>query len=303
MEPEIHPNRQRPTRREFAKILMSGAAAVTVLYSFKFAFEYLGKARSEFRSDVDYKALNRLFGIGDSKSAALVPAADHPFEPPPDNFIGYPIDYHCCGTYATMISLASNVPVRAVNGEPKITRDDSVVLFGSQISNKLTRDILGNPDRDEPKLKITHKERWATTLWWNLFSPKGTGDYVAQEYGKPWREENFIIGGNAGETYQVRSQHPVAEDFLLVTSLPRFSSDSRRIRIFAGAHGAGQMATNLLLASPSDSLLKKLEEKTERQPYYQALFHVVVKRDQNGDVYADAIDDLIDAKPLDVTFL
>ena len=72
------------------------------------------------------------------------------------------------------------------------------------------------------------------------------------------------------------------DDYLLITVLPRDSRMDRRMISLAGLHKPGTLAAEQFLSDPNLALtiLKKIHEKVEGLPYYQAL--ISAKVDHNS---------------------
>lgn len=254
----------------------------------------------EYDPEADQACLERLFGIGSAPSGAVFPAANHPFKLPVGEC--YPTERDNCTAYRERF--LKNISLRVVRGFPNAKPDDSLILFGSQVSNLNSRLLLGNPfNLDRPKLCVAKPaDGWQARLRWNLYTPVGAPIISRQQFGAPWVTRNHFIGGSKGETYESKRQDEVLEDdYLLITALPRFARGTQRIIVFAGCHGPGQKAATLLLRKSPSKQLQVLANKIAGEPYYQALFHVDLARDDEGEFFPKQAE-LIDAFPLDIEF-
>lgn len=284
-------------RRSFLRIA-SYTAAIAFLSNLKGTID-LAKEMFEFVTETDDLLLKSLFGINECSSSALVPAADHPWKPPPTNMSWYPTEEKCCDSFRKRF--LQDFQIRTVQGFPNIRKEDSLYIFGSQIANLLTRDLLGNPWDDTPVHNII-RNQWRTSLHWNLFSPPKTPIVTRKQFEETWKTENHFFISTSGYEYKPKAGIGwMEDDYLLITSLPKFNKGKERILIFYGAHGPGTKATSLLLENPPLKELQKMEKYIKSEPWYQALFHVKVKKNNEGEYLPSSLE-LVGAKPLLVEF-
>jgi hypothetical protein len=91
------------------------------------------------------------------------------------------------------------------------------------------------------------------------------------------------------------------DDYLLITALPRYATGTQRVFIFGGSHGPGTRGATLLLGSPVAADLSKLLAQTRGEPYFQALFRVLVRTDEQGEFSPTRIE-LVEAEAIEVVF-
>lgn len=257
-------------------------------------------AASKRAADVDPR-LNAILGAADATSAALIPARDHSFQPLPEHELGYPIEVDCLTAYTQCLWPA--ITLRPVRGYPQVRPDDTLVLFGSQLSNLAARRHLGNPfDQDVTRYAVYGDPNRPLTvpLRWNITSPPGTPMSTRKQYGGAWTAQEHrlvdlltgsdVVPGNQanGDTW----------DYFVVTAVPRFASGPQRVIIFGGVHGQGTHGIATWLRTSVLADLAVLATRTKHSPYFQALFEVKLRHDQ-GEATPTAVT-LVDAVPLDV---
>lgn len=279
-------------RRAFLRMLGLGTATIALIAN-------IGGTRSLlkefFDADADEQLLREIFGVGTSISAALVPAANHPWKRPPEGMNWYPIEEACCDAFRSRF--LRNARLRTVTGFPQIRRDNTLYLFGSQVSNIIARYYLGHPIRQEPNLAIQTAD-WRASLRWNLHTPVDAPSAERIQYGELWTTKKHVIVDRNGEQIEACSISGVTQDdYLLLTVLPRFSTGPERVFIFGGIHGPGTRAAGLLFAVPPVTSLRRLLRDTRSEPYYQALFHVRVERIETGEYQPTGLE-LVGAEPL-----
>jgi hypothetical protein len=283
-------------RRTFMRIVWGVGTLVSSLGAMEGILSGLQRL-GLYEPDADDKMLRRLFGLTGAQSGSLMPAANHPFKPPPSDMLGYPTEEACCEAYRQRFH--ADLTLREVRGCPELREDDAIVLFGSQVSNLNTRTLLGNPWRESPVLQIVQRG-WRTSLHWNLITPADAPVVERKQFGGRWLTWSHRIVGDDGSRFEsVYQQGLQIDDYLLVTSLPRYGSGPQRIVAMGGLHGAGQKASTVILRRPPMRELEKLDHKIGQEPYCQALFHVSVKQDQTGELVPGDIS-LVDAKVLHV---
>lgn len=253
----------------------------------------------------ELSALSRLLGAGQSKSASLVAAANHPFKDPPDGLPCYPTEAGCVVKFKQRF-LPVDVYVSEILDQPEhyseIRYDDSVVLFGSQVANLKTRSILGNPFLEKP-IHLVHGELndWETKLWWNLHTPESAPETKRTQFGGEWITKNGTFVGSGVDSFTPKMEgESLAEDYLLTTVLPRFKRGPQRLVIFGAAHGPGSRAAALLLDKPPMKQLEQLGNKTDNAPYFQAMWHVKSFKDTRTGELLPAELTLCEAKRLHV---
>jgi hypothetical protein len=289
--------RKGHTRRAILRYVGIGVAGSMVGFGadvFSLA-DHFGQ-RSAQRDEEIRQRLARLIGAGQTTSVALMPARDHPFKPLPEGLFAYEIEGACMTAYADR--LWPDVRMRTVHGFPQVRPDDTLVLFGSQISNQRAREHFGNPFRHEP---TTHAMYGAdgdlrrVTLRWNLFSPPGTAQMIRQQYGGDWvAGEHRLL--DFAERCDVVDQAG-GRDYFLLTAIPRYAEGPQRVIMFGGLHGAGTRGGTEWLAAPDPADLAAIERKTSGSPYYQALFEVSVD-ERDGELMPVGLN-LLDACALE----
>jgi len=278
----------------------------------------------------DQELLHRLFGVSSECSIALAPAASHSFMKPWGVDPWYPIEGECCESYLKRFT--KRVDLFYITGYPLIQEPDSIIAFGSQVSNAVTRKVLGDPKNQEPHFTVEGGS-WRAGLHWNLHvfaegpsqdlgsasrcsevSRHGQDDdagvfgtaghsrvmdaFLQSEFAK--QKHRFV--GVGGETYEpALVDGKLTHDYLLITVLPRFRRDEmQRIIIFGAGHGPGQKATNLLLRRPPLQQLRALDREIHQSPFYQALFEVKLRENRNGESYPSSVQ-LVGAHSLKVS--
>lgn len=232
-------------------------------------------------SKPDLFLLDQFFGPRRAQSVALVPAANFPFRPPetPSGF--YPTEMEVCNAYGQSF-LKDITGVRRVRDFPQIRQDDHLVLAGAQVSNLVTRTLLGNPWL-QPKFHVSGST-WTTELAWNI-SVDGNARHERRQFGERWLDFNEIVLGSDGTVYSPRFvRGMLVEEYLLVTVLPRSSAGDQRIVVFAGLYSPATTASSSLLLKPQAELLSVLDRNIDivNYPYYQALFKVQVTADPDN---------------------
>lgn len=252
-----------------------------------------------FDLDADERLLQQVYGIGIGGSAALIPAANHPWKPPPDGMSWYPTEESCCEAFRKRF--LKNFKLRTVKDYPQIKSDDSLYLFGSQVANLLTRDLLGEPWQQEPVYFVKTPE-WSTQLRWNLHSPFHAPQIERMQFGQLWQTLNHEIADRRGQSFKPNAGTGwMEDDYLLMTVLPRFARGEQRIFIYSGVHAPGTLAAGLLMASPPTTELKRMLQQTNGEPYYQALFKVAVNQNSAGEHQPVSME-LVEAETLKVNF-
>jgi hypothetical protein len=252
--------------------------------------------RSAQQDEAIRQRLGRLVGAGETASVALMPARDHPFRPLPQEHVAYEIEGGCMTAYAER--LWPGVRPRIVRGFPQTRPDDTLVLFGSQISNQRAREHFGNPFAQEPTTHATYgtsREPRRVPLRWNLSSPPGTAQVIRQQYGGDWAGGEYRLLDFAERCDVV--EQAGGRDYFLVTAIPRYAEGPQRVIMFAGLHGAGTRGATDWLAAPDPVDLAAIERKSSGSPYYQALFEVPVEQ-RDGELVPAGVN-LLDACALE----
>jgi hypothetical protein len=288
------------TRRAFCRYVARAAGVVGLSSDVWSLADHFTQQR--VTKDEETRSLLSYFvGTGNATSAALMPARDHPYKPLPSGQVAYEIESECMAAYSDRFW--HNVPVRVVQGFPLTRPDDTLVLFGSQVSNQKAREHFGNPFSETPTAYAVYgdsRNPRRVNLRWNLFSPPGTSQVVRQQYGENWRAGNHLLIDFAKDA-QLASHWDndyFRRDYFLITSIPRFSQGSQRIVMFGGIHGPGTRGVTDWLRNPNPADLAQLAKATRRSPYFQALFEVSVS-DHAGEVRPTNVG-LVDACALDV---
>jgi len=284
------------SRRAFNRILAFSTGAVAFAASAAYLYEFTKK---EFDFETDEDLLRQLFGIGAASSAALMPAGNHPWKEPPAGMPWYPFETASATAYRERFF--RDASIRTVSGNPQVRPKDSIILFGSQVSNLNTRELMGNPWRDDPILSV-QGEGWQADLRWNLHTPPSSPMTERVQFGEVWRTENHMFADRHGQPISPKAGIGwMEDDFLLVTVLPRYGSENQRIVVFSGIHAPGSQAAELLFRTPSSSDLRKLLKKVRREPFYQALFRVAVSRDASSQFVPTKLE-LVEGHCLEVRF-
>jgi hypothetical protein len=217
---------------------------------------------------------------------AIVPARNHPFVLPDKGAAGYEIEVSCAGAYMRRL-YGTVYQEETVNGLVQIYPGDSIAAFGSQVSNLVVRDVLGNPFssnvlRRVPIPPASTNPGGSFSLRWNLCSNPKAPCRVRRQYGRDWKYKPHVFW-DFEDGKPIQPENDEKADLLLVTVLPRNPETQARIVIFAGLHGPGTRATCLIFDNPpvrdlrgwrADlDTLKTLGTNTS----YQALFDVEVK--------------------------
>jgi hypothetical protein len=291
--------RRGHNRRTFLRWLIGGGAFMFVS-NLEDNIAFLERVGRLADPDVDPEILHALFGAAPAPSGAIIPSGDHPFDIPPPGKTWYPIEEACSVTY--QMRFAADAVLRRVAGRPRLRPQDSVIAFGSQVSNLYVRDILGNPWQDQPVFHVAGPG-WSTDLHWNLHSPPDAPTASRRQYGNIWITVEHEIVSGSGAVYQVNYEDGVARnDYLLITSLPRGAAENpQRSLIFGGIHGAGTLSAQRLLHEPPARLLQDIFTHVGGARHYQALIRVAVRTDDSNEAKPGAID-LIDARPLELAF-
>lgn len=283
-------------RRAFIRAVIAGAGTVGFIAD-------VGGIRSVLADvldlDADERLLKQVCGIGTNSSAALIPAANHPWQAPPRGMPYYPIEKSCCDAFRSRF--LPDVTLRTVTGYPQIRADDSLYLFGSQVSNLLSRSYLGEPWLDAPVFQVQNTE-WQATLRWNLHALREAAPTHRIQFDTFWQSATNVIADRLGATHQARAGTGwMDDDYLLLTVLPRYARGTQRVFIFGGSHGPGTRGAAILFSSPVASDLTKLLAQTRGEPFFQALFHVRVVQDERGELWPARVE-LIEAEPVEVSF-
>jgi len=243
-------------------------------------------------NEADFLLLKRLFGGGASPSESLSPARNHPFRPLKANEPAYPIEAECCAAYID--AFYKQYSIRKVNGFPQIRPDDSVVIFGSQVSNFSTRAILGNPFSSSVTSYLEMKgirNRLRIPLRWNLYMPVDAPVEYRRQYGVDWKFRSYVLKDFRCKSsiFSRKKAGEVETDYLLITVLPRYEVGPQKLVIFGGIHGPGTHAAAKIFRQPPMSELCKLEKVLSKAPYYQALFEVSVIKNEKQELEPDKI--------------
>jgi hypothetical protein len=242
--------------------------------------------------EVDIKLLKRLFGVLNDSDTAIVPARHHPFQPLPNGSLGYDIEVSCANSYMQTM-LPAPAKLSNVVGLIEIYPSDNVVAFGSQVSNFVSRSVLGDPFTSKIVSRVpvpmnSGIPNGSFRLRWNLCVDSGAESLSRHQYGRDWvYKPNSISDFHLGRPL---SQPNLEDgDFLLVTVLPRDTTTNARVVIFGGLHGAGTLATKLLFEKPLHADLLQLQQSIGNASYYQALFDVkCIKGEPTGIRLRDA---------------
>jgi hypothetical protein len=252
-------------------------------------------------SAVERELLQQLFFVGGNGNyTSLLPSDDHPGKPLRSWQPFYELEMDVAQTYASRFFRDTHF--YPVKGYPRLRQDDDVVIIGSQVSNLAARILLGRADRQEPVFRVAHG-KWRTELRWNLFTPENAPRTKIQEFRGPRESSAHVIyeRGNPvpyqSETDSARTRY--LDDYLLVTMIPRARGKKQRALVFAGLHGAGARAVDLILREPPSDLLQEAARQSAGAPYFQVLLHVTCVTDARGESFPCGLE-LIGACPLTV---
>jgi hypothetical protein len=176
-----------------------------------------------------------------------------------------------------------------VQGAIDVQDDDAPVLIASHLVSEQAARYFGNPKSVRPIHEVhVHDGRdrargFKANIRWAIYTP---------ETAKVVRRRELFQGTSVIREEPVHSladldnpklQQPQfaregdldyqLDDYLLISVLPRDSRMDRRMVSLAGLHKPGTLAAEQLLSDPNQALgiLKKIHEKVEGLPYYQAL--------------------------------
>ncbi len=145
--------------------------------------------------------------------------------------------------------------------------DNSQVLLGSGASNAATEAIFGRPE--SPHLSPGSRLHYLITL--------GRGQFLRWQYGQEIERQAYgICGTDRKVLVQADGRGGwLQEDYLLVTRMPG-KVRGTVLTVFAGLHGPGTRATELLFRSLSLDDLRTLADCIGAEPgltpFYQAVF-------------------------------
>jgi hypothetical protein len=229
-----------------------------------------------------------------------VPAADHPWKPPPEGMNWYPNELACSNAFQSRFVTD---PLRQmVTSCPQCRPNDTLYAFGSQVSNLVSRAYLG-PPWEEPILEVKTND-WRARLRWNLYTPADAPAVERTQYEASgeglWITRKHVIVDSFGRDLSASED----TDYLLMTVLPRYlARRPQRVFIFGGIHAPGTRATEILLRTPWEVVdLPRLFKDTQtfRVPYYyQALFQASVARNEVGEYKPKQLT-YLDAVPLNI---
>jgi hypothetical protein len=245
--------------------------------------------RNRQAEETDQALMQRLLGTRTSP-IALMPAQHHPFKSLRDIDDLYPMEAECCRAYIDRFTITNPYIERRVNGFLDLQDEYNVILFGSQVSNLATREILGNPYGVVDRVEYHDRNGGIVgtiPLRWNLREDENSPIRTRLQYGGDWQYHDYVLHDFRSKG-DIQLDDPNSEDLLLITALPRYRvGDTRRICLF-GLHAAGTLASSkLLLQPPIDALRVISNEIRNKLAYqaYQALFRVSVDRNpQTGEL-------------------
>lgn len=289
--------RKRTSRRAAIRVIAGGVAYTASILGIG---SFIG-TKLERRKISEKKILEKVFGIGrNSPSVAIIPACHHPFHPLTKEQAFYEFDLEVAQAYKEIFFF--EVESRTVRGFPQIRQDDSLVLIGSQVSNIVTKKFLGNPWAEQPTLDAAGEcGDWRTKLHWNHYTPVKAPILEILRYGVSWKDQAYqLVAKKESRIVPVFSATP-KEDYLLVTSLPRYSSGNQRVLIFSGLRGIGTRAAAKFLKEPSLTIVQDLLKRVKHETYFQALFQVPLVSSASGEVDSKQLE-FIEARPLNIEF-
>jgi hypothetical protein len=149
------------------------------------------------------------------------------------------------------------------------TSNESVVAFGSQVSNSYVRAIMGEARRVEPRLDVELAD-YRGRLRWNIHLPPGAPETISVQNKIVWKGALSKIAGLGSD----ENKFP---DYLLVTVLPTGFNEQGRIIMFAGLHGPATSATKMLLSPERWTALREVSKQMRGERAFQLLFGVEVQ--------------------------
>ena len=248
--------------------------------------------------DGEQRLLEDLFLLDRDGYTVVLPSDDHPARPLRAWQAFYELELDAAQTYASRFFSMTQF-VRAYCF-PQVDPQDEVVVIGSQVANASARAILGEGEREEPLLRIVHGG-WRAELHWNLVTPVGSLPTRVTDFAGPRRSLAHVIHERGHATpYASRTDAAgihYLDDYLLVTCLPRRKDLSQRMLIFAGLHGPGTRALDLILREPPVDELARAARTLAGARHYQMLLHVDTTLDSRGEAFP-VNPTLVDARAL-----
>jgi hypothetical protein len=231
---------------------------------------------------------NNFFSKFYDQSFSLCPARDHPFQPLKDIYpferkLVYDIEMDCCNTF---IRLFDNSQVSILADYPLIGNKDSIIMFGSQISNYNVRQLFGMPftETDIPQNDITYQDLnnvWSVNLRWNLFVPPNSHVKYREQYKRRWAYMDYsLFDFYYNEQLNVKDD----EDYLLITSIPKSIDNNLFFIIFYGLHGPGTRSTVTLFSEQANDIFDQIYKTIGNEPYFQILIKVNYNPQYNDDL-------------------
>jgi hypothetical protein len=255
--------------------------------------------RCEELSSREQTLLEQLFLVGGrSNYTALLPADDHPGSRLRAWQCFYELEMDAAETYVSRFFGCTDFCT--VEGFPQVGPDDDIVIIGSQVANASARTLLGEPRRKAPLFQIAHSG-WRTELTWNLHTPEHAPRTIVTDF-RGRRESVAHVIYERGNPVAYGSLRDLTgarylDDYLLVTTLPRYRGRRQRVLILAGLHGPGSRAVDLILREPPADELAKAARQIAGAPFFQVLFHVDTVLDEEGEC-RPRHPELVDARAL-----
>lgn len=243
--------------------------------------------------------LEELFFVGGNDNyTAVLPAGDHPGKRLRSWQQFYELEMDAAQTYVgRFFGHAHFYPVRNF---PRVRPNDDVVIIGSQVSNASARALLGGVQQRYPVFQIAYGG-WHTELHWNLVTPESALRTTITEFrGRRESSAHVICEKDSHVPYESlrdRTQTRYVDDYLLVTTLPVAKGGRQRVMIFAGLHGPGNRAVDLILREPPIGLLEKAARRIAGARFFQILLRVETVLDERGESFPRR-PELVDVRPL-----
>jgi hypothetical protein len=214
--------------------------------------------------------LEHLFFRTEKQTALIVPT-HHPDLRPTvavrDSVKTYPGDFEAFRAIRNLFPTAK----AASDDDLVVDSSQALVCVGSQISNVVSKKVLGDPSRRHFSVSWHGKNIRLAYAMQVLPSTQ-----IAR-----WQDDEVLVTKNYGifrsgystplVPQTVRSEQK--DDYLLVTRVP--GPDGGSVTIFGGVHGSGTRALSLLMSDKIEiGDLRYLAKAINSEQYFQAVFHV-----------------------------
>jgi hypothetical protein len=176
----------------FTRHLITGGAAVSLLIGKPFSLCDVRERPADFDPETDVSLLRKFLAVGEDDTGVLRPACDYQGKPlPPSGW--YEIEEKCCKVFNGRFNHPLDQKLRVRRVERLWDKlEDSYYVFGSQITNLISRLILGKPSPLKPILEIV-QPNWRAELEWNFHSPLDAAECIRTQYEQQWKFKNHRI--------------------------------------------------------------------------------------------------------------